>query len=34
MVPNGSAMVEIAAYGMIIAVLLIRPQGLLGVKEG
>jgi branched-chain amino acid transport system permease protein len=33
MVPNGSAMVEIAAYVMIIAVLLIRPQGLLGVKD-
>lgn len=33
MVPNGSAMVEIAAYAMIIATLLIRPQGLLGVKD-
>jgi len=34
MVPSGSALVEIAAYGMIIAVLLIRPQGLMGMKEG
>lgn len=33
LVPNGSAMVEIAAYAMIVAVLLIRPHGLLGVKE-
>ncbi|MBI4081861.1 MAG: branched-chain amino acid ABC transporter permease [Candidatus Lambdaproteobacteria bacterium] len=33
MVPNGSAMVEMAAYTMIVGVLLIRPQGLLGVKE-
>jgi branched-chain amino acid transport system permease protein len=33
MVPNGSAMVEIAAYAMIIGVLLIRPQGLFGLKE-
>ena len=33
LIPNGSAMVEIAGFGMIIAVLLIRPQGLLGQKE-
>lgn len=33
MVPNGTAMVEIAAYGLMIFVLLIRPQGLLGAKE-
>ncbi len=33
LVPNGTAMVEIAAYGMMIFVLLIRPQGLLGAKE-
>lgn len=34
LVPNGTAMVEIAAYGLMIFVLLIRPQGLLGAKEG
>jgi len=34
LVPNGTAMVEIAAYGMMISVLLIRPQGLMGMKEG
>ena len=34
MVPNGTAMVEIAAYGMMVFVLLIRPRGLMGVKEG
>jgi branched-chain amino acid transport system permease protein len=34
MVPNGTAMVELAAYGLMIAVLLIRPGGLMGVKEG
>lgn len=34
MVPNGTAMVEIAAYGLMIFTLLIRPQGLLGAKEG
>ena len=34
MVPNGSAMVEIAAYGLMIFTLLIRPQGLMGAKEG
>jgi branched-chain amino acid transport system permease protein len=34
LVPNGSALVEIAAYSMIIFVLLIRPQGLMGMKEG
>ena len=34
MVPNGTAMVEIAAYGMMVVVLLIRPRGLMGAKEG
>jgi branched-chain amino acid transport system permease protein len=34
MVPNGTAMVELAAYGLMILVLLIRPGGLMGVKEG
>jgi branched-chain amino acid transport system permease protein len=34
MVPNGTAMVELAAYGLLIAVLLIRPSGLMGMKEG
>ena len=33
-VPNGTAMVELAAYGLMIFVLLIRPGGLMGVKEG
>jgi branched-chain amino acid transport system permease protein len=33
MVPNGTAMVELAAYGLLIAVLLIRPGGIMGVKE-
>jgi branched-chain amino acid transport system permease protein len=33
MIPNGTAMVELAAYGLMIAVLLIRPGGLAGVKE-
>jgi branched-chain amino acid transport system permease protein len=33
MIPNGTAMVELAAYGLLIAVLLIRPGGLMGVKE-
>ncbi len=33
LVPNGAAVVEIAAYGMMIAVLLIRPHGLMGMKE-
>ena len=33
MIPNGTAMVELAAYGLMIAVLLIRPGGLMGVKE-
>ena len=33
MVPNGTAMTELAAYGLLIAVLLIRPGGLMGVKE-
>ena len=34
LVPNGTAMVELAAYGLMILVLLIRPGGLAGVKEG
>jgi branched-chain amino acid transport system permease protein len=34
LVPNGTAMVELAAYGLMIVVLLIRPGGLMGVKEG
>jgi branched-chain amino acid transport system permease protein len=34
MIPNGTAMVELAAYGLMIFVLLIRPGGLMGVKEG
>jgi branched-chain amino acid transport system permease protein len=34
MVPNGTAMVELAAYGLMIFVLLIRPGGLMGVNEG
>jgi branched-subunit amino acid ABC-type transport system permease component len=34
MVPNGTAMVELAAYGLMIVVLLIRPGGLMGVREG
>lgn len=33
MVPKGTAMVELAAYGLMIFVLLIRPGGLMGVKE-
>jgi branched-chain amino acid transport system permease protein len=33
MVPNGTAMVELAAYGLMIFVLLIRPGGLMGVKD-
>jgi branched-chain amino acid transport system permease protein len=33
MVPNGTAMVELAAYGLMISVLLIRPGGLMGVRE-
>jgi branched-chain amino acid transport system permease protein len=33
MVPNGTAMVELAAYGLMIFVLLIRPGGIMGVKE-
>ena len=33
MVRNGTAMVELAAYGLMIFVLLIRPGGLMGVKE-
>lgn len=32
LVPNGTAMVKMAAYAMIICVLLIRPQGLFGAK--
>jgi branched-chain amino acid transport system permease protein len=34
LIPNGTAMVELAAYGLMISVLLIRPGGLMGVKEG
>jgi branched-chain amino acid transport system permease protein len=34
MVPNGTAAVELAAYGLMIFVLLLRPGGLMGVKEG
>jgi branched-chain amino acid transport system permease protein len=34
LVPNGTAMIELAAYGLMIFVLLIRPGGLMGVKEG
>jgi branched-chain amino acid transport system permease protein len=34
MIPNGTAMVELAAYGLMVFVLLIRPGGLMGVKEG
>src|SRR3989475_147282 len=34
MVPNRTAMVELAADGLMISVLLIRPGGLMGVKEG
>jgi branched-chain amino acid transport system permease protein len=33
MIPNGTAMVELASYGLLIAVLLIRPGGLMGVKD-
>lgn len=33
MVPNGTAMVELAAYGLMIFTLLIRPRGLLGPRE-
>lgn len=33
MIPNGTAMVELAGYGLLIAVLLIRPSGLMGMKE-
>lgn len=33
MVPNGTAMVELAAYGLMIFVLLIRPGGLMNVKD-
>lgn len=33
MIPNGTAMVELAAYGLMVFVLLIRPRGLLGAKE-
>ncbi len=32
MVPNGTDLVEVAAYGLMIFVLLIRPRGLLGEK--
>lgn len=33
LVPNGTAMTELAAYSLMILVLLIRPGGLMGVKE-
>jgi branched-chain amino acid transport system permease protein len=33
MVPNGTAMVELASYALLIFVLLIRPGGVMGVKE-
>jgi branched-chain amino acid transport system permease protein len=33
MIPNGTAMVELAAYGLLIGVLLIRPGGLMGIKD-
>lgn len=33
MVPNGTAMVELAAYSMMVFVLMIRPRGLMGAKE-
>ena len=33
MIPNGTAMVEIASYGLMVFVLLIRPRGLMGPKE-
>lgn len=32
MLPNGTALVEIASYGLMIFVLLIRPRGLMGPK--
>ncbi|NCF82424.1 MAG: hypothetical protein GWP74_12535 [Proteobacteria bacterium] len=32
MVPNGTAMVEMAAYGTMVLVLLVRPRGLFGPK--
>jgi branched-chain amino acid transport system permease protein len=34
MIPNGTAAVELAAYALMIFVLLIRPGGIMGVKEG
>jgi branched-chain amino acid transport system permease protein len=33
LIPNGTAMVELAAYTLMICVLLIRPGGLMGVKD-
>jgi branched-chain amino acid transport system permease protein len=33
MVPNGTAIIELAAYGLMIFVLVIRPGGLMGVKD-
>ena len=33
MVPNGTAVSEVAAYGLMIFVLLIRPGGLMGAKD-
>jgi branched-chain amino acid transport system permease protein len=33
LIPNGTAAVELASYALMIGVLLIRPGGLMGVKE-
>ena len=33
LVPNGTAMVELASYGLMVGVLLIRPRGLMGHRE-
>jgi branched-chain amino acid transport system permease protein len=33
LIPNGTAMTELAAYSLLIFVLLIRPGGLMGMKE-
>lgn len=34
LVPRGTELVEVASYGLMVFVLLVRPQGLLGLKEG
>jgi branched-subunit amino acid ABC-type transport system permease component len=34
LVPHGTEIVEVASYGLMVFVLLVRPQGLLGLKEG